>query len=913
MAGRDSDVVIAIRQMIAENCVLKVNSASGQSREFRVERELGNGHFGVTYVAIELPSKDYVAIKLELEGSGRASADIFNQIQNRVGISPYFPGFRFYGDLASIRTTANGLNSQPSVRVPSGRSSIQISTWELDQLSQGLPVQFRGLPAELRVQFLVQIGAISSQKIQTEYRQAKLSCTIMDFVRGIPLHEKKFSLNMSTFYIWQAAKGLNALHEKGIVHGDIKPENIMVDVGGQVKLLDFTTSRILDRPIDPNTPKATSEYSPLTHFQQDKWPDTYSDVYGLGAVLYQLAVGEPPSKFSGNRFEYYSKIHSINDPWKSLLLQVFKENLSEIKKPSGKVQINLHLGSVVDVERIGEPIVTAIQLRDAIGKIVLQKESERRDEWDKMRQMAQRQHLAERDTRWHHLIQTVGTLNRWEELFQHEVSIQDNTEKTFRLEWEEEHKQRNAIEVELRHSVTQTEWYRWENAENTRRKSWQEEFLAWQTVATKELELKRIESWDKLHAHEWDSEVEHQFSWQQRRLMQPDIEKKHFQEAKQKQNACRLESDRQELWKNEVGAFRNRISDFQSEAQTEFSRRKRVLNAMIKARIQEFEQRQQTLKESTQLQQLSDWDQGWKQREQKSLSLLEPNLKNDERIRNQLQEIVNDLEQQEIQRRANRTIRDKLQDRLTIFEVYASKWISSSTHALSEILPTVLVWIVILACVIGGGFLFWQNMNAPNIDLANQDADLGISFHGMGEEFEKANDLQQAKAMYQQAMDKYLAAQVVYRKYFEHYPNDTSEDSLTAHYNLSVIDWNAYLLLSKGQVPNGTLEHEINLLHEADQHLSLYNAARPSEENQKQLLQYNIEILLLTYEQEDPQNAIQSLEGILNRMQQLNISFGTNEEAQLTLLAIADYVCSQKLDDLQQIHCETIIDQILSR
>lgn len=913
MPGRDSDVVIAIRQIVAENCILKVSSVHGQSREFRVERELGNGHFGVTYVAIELPSKDHVAIKLELEGSGRASADIFNQIQNRVGVLPYFPSFRFYGDLATIRSTSNGLNNQPSVRVPSGRSSVQISTWELDQLSQRLPVQFRGLPAELRVQFLVQIGAISSQKIQTEYRQAKLSCTIMDFVRGIPLHEKKFSLSMSTFYIWQAAKGLSTLHENGIVHGDIKPENIMVDVGGQVKLLDFTTSRILDRPINPNTPKATSEYSPLTHFQQDKWPDAYSDVYGLGAVLYQLAVGEPPSKFSGNKIEYYTKIHSIDDPWKSLLLQVFKENLSEIKKPPGKMQINLHLGSVIDVERIGDPIVTAVQLRDAIGKIVLQNESERRDEWDKLRELAQKQHLIERDSRWRHLLQTVGTLSRWEELFQHEISIQDNIEKTFRQEWEEERKQRKAIEIELRYSVKQSEWHSWENAENIRRKSWQEEFLVWQSAAAKELELKRIESWDKLHAHEWDSETEHQFSWQHHRLMQPDIEKKYFQEAKRRQNACRLESDRRELWNNEIGAFRNRISNFQREAQTEFSRRKKVLNEMIATRNQEFKQRQKSFGGSTQLQKIFEWDQEWKRREQKGLSLLDSNIKNDQTIQFQLQEIANDLKQQEIQRQANRTFRDKLQDRLTNFEVHASKWVSSSTHALSEILPTALVWIVVLACLIGGGYLFWQKVNAPNIDLANQDADSGITFHSMGEEFEKANNPQQAKAMYQQAMDKYRAAQAIYRQYFENYPNDTSEKSLMAHYNLSVIDWNAYLLLTKGQVPNETSNQEIDLLREADQHLSLYNAAQPSEENQQQLLLYNIEILLLTYEQEDPQSAIQSLEGILNRMQQLNVDFSTNEDARSALLVITDYVCSQELDDLQQKRCETIINQILSR
>jgi hypothetical protein len=102
-------------------------------------------------------------------------------------------------------------------------------------------------------------------------------------------------------------------------------------------------------------------------------------------------------------------------------------------------------------------------------------------------------------------------------------------------------------------------------------------------------------------------------------------------------------------------------------------------------------------------------------------------------------------------------------------------------------------------------------------------------------------------------------------------------------------------------------------LSEADQHLSLYNAAKPSEENQRKLLIYNIEILILTYEQENPENAIRSLERMLNRMQQLNISLSAHQEGQAVLFDVANSVCSQQLDDFQKKRCQTIFEQILSR
>ncbi len=109
----------------------------------------------------------------------------------------------------------------------------------------------------------------------------------------------------------QVASALVAAHEAGIVHRDIKPENIMLRPDGYVKVLDFGIAKLAA----PEMPSATSEKEevPLaeTHFGaifgtarymspeqvRGEGVDQRSDIWSLGAVLYELVAGHAP--FSG--------------------------------------------------------------------------------------------------------------------------------------------------------------------------------------------------------------------------------------------------------------------------------------------------------------------------------------------------------------------------------------------------------------------------------------------------------------------------------------------------------------------------------------------------------------------------------------------------------------------------------------
>ncbi len=125
---------------------------------------------------------------------------------------------------------------------------------------------------------------------------------VMEYVEGENLRQRlRRPMSLGQFFeiAIQCAEALAAAHDRGIVHCDIKPENIMLTNAGQVKILDFGVAKHLPRADESSTVERAGAMAGTPAYMSpevllEKIPDGRADIFSLGVVLYEMLTGHHP-------------------------------------------------------------------------------------------------------------------------------------------------------------------------------------------------------------------------------------------------------------------------------------------------------------------------------------------------------------------------------------------------------------------------------------------------------------------------------------------------------------------------------------------------------------------------------------------------------------------------------------------
>ncbi len=163
---------------------------------------------------------------------------------------------------------------------------------------------------------------------------------VMEYVEGKTLRQvihdnlpKVLTLRDVADYAIQIAEALKAAHKKGIVHRDIKSENIMVTETGQVKVMDFGLAKLRG---SVKLTKSSSTVGTVAYMSPEniegKKIDTRTDIFSFGVVLYEMLTGQLPFKGEYDSAMMYAIMNEEPEPVQQYRSDVSSELLHVLNR-----------------------------------------------------------------------------------------------------------------------------------------------------------------------------------------------------------------------------------------------------------------------------------------------------------------------------------------------------------------------------------------------------------------------------------------------------------------------------------------------------------------------------------------------------------------------------------------------------
>lgn len=239
-----------------------------QGDKYRIEKVLGQGSFGITYLA---------SYATTIEGAlGKMAVDI------KVAIKEFF------------MSEVNQRNEQ--THGVEGSSSTIFTNYRIKFRKEAQNL------ASLHHPHIVQVTDVFDENNTTYY--------VMQYIEGMSLDsfiasKGRVSAEDTILIAAQIGQALSYMHQRHMLHLDLKPGNIMLDKQGQVHLIDFGLSKQYDSNGEPESSTSigmgTPGYAPIeqaNRMGQGKQFQATIDVYAFGATVYKMLTGRRPDDAS---------------------------------------------------------------------------------------------------------------------------------------------------------------------------------------------------------------------------------------------------------------------------------------------------------------------------------------------------------------------------------------------------------------------------------------------------------------------------------------------------------------------------------------------------------------------------------------------------------------------------------------